>query len=321
MTVAFLHFTGLDSARRPVTGRGCGEPRRTGRASSRKRSIRAASVSSRTDVDADGGKIILTAGAPRRFRRRTRSRCSLALREIVERQPPLPLQHRRQRAATCSPATSGPTLPPELHGDGRRGEPRGAGDGRAPQPGADPRDRVGARQTPAPCSRPTRCEPFLVKGKRRPVTAFSVGPARGVRAEVARRGTAARRSRRRISAAFVARHRRADVRARRRRSRSSATPARASPGSSARSSAASRRHAGAHRVQCRLYQAATPYFPIGQLLEGLIGVCGRFGRREPRTCLEQVVSVGAPQLRPWLPLIGIPLGLGARGTPKRSPAR
>ena len=60
-------------------------------------------------------------------------------------------------------------------------------------------------------------------------------------------------------------------------------------------------------AQCRLYQAATPYFPIGQLLEGIIGVPG--GSEEAATRLEQVVSVAAPQLRPWLPLIGIPLGL------------
>ena len=60
-------------------------------------------------------------------------------------------------------------------------------------------------------------------------------------------------------------------------------------------------------AQCRLYQAATPYFPIGQLLEGIIGVPG--GSAEAATRLEQVVSVAAPQLRPWLPLIGIPLGL------------
>ena len=60
-------------------------------------------------------------------------------------------------------------------------------------------------------------------------------------------------------------------------------------------------------AQCRLYQAATPYFPIGQLLEGIIGVPG--GSDEAATRLEQVVSVAAPQLRPWLPLIGIPLGL------------
>ena len=147
-------------------------------------------------------------------------------------------------------------------------------------------------------------EPFFVKGKRRPVTAFSVGPARGVRAEVAG-----------AELPLVGRD---DDLARVVPVIDGLTSGRGGvieivgdpgAGKSRFFSEIERRAAGipVRTAQCRLYQAATPYFPIGQLLEGIIGVPG--GSAEAATRLEQVVSVAAPQLRTWLPLIGIPLGL------------
>ncbi|MGH8946834.1 MAG: adenylate/guanylate cyclase domain-containing protein [Acidimicrobiia bacterium] len=58
---------------------------------------------------------------------------------------------------------------------------------------------------------------------------------------------------------------------------------------------------------CQQYEASTPYSPFRGLLRGLVGISDDQedgGRR-----LAEVIDEMAPELRPWLPLIAIPLGL------------
>ena len=131
-----------------------------------------------SDVDADGGKVMLTAGAPR-IVGDDEERMLLALRRIVEAEPPLPVRigvnggnvfcgdlgtsYRRKYAVMGDTVN----LAARLIGKAPAGTicvTRG------------PLERSPTRFTL------TALEPFTVKGKRRPVAAWLAGPAIGSRA-------------------------------------------------------------------------------------------------------------------------------------------
>ena len=128
-----------------------------------------------SDVDVDGGKLILCAGAPRAPATTRSGCCGRCARSPTrepraarpDRRPPRARVHGRHRAR----------LPPHLHGDGRRREPRRAAHGRR---------RRRARSTPPrTCStaRPRASRsPALGRSSSRarpgPVEAWAVGRAR-----------------------------------------------------------------------------------------------------------------------------------------------
>ena len=62
------------------------------------------------------------------------------------------------------------------------------------------------------------------------------------------------------------------------------------------------------RAECRLYQSATSYFPFRELLGEAWGLGGLVPEASEKALAELVDTV-APNLRPWLSLIGLPLGL------------
>jgi class 3 adenylate cyclase/tetratricopeptide (TPR) repeat protein len=67
---------------------------------------------------------------------------------------------------------------------------------------------------------------------------------------------------------------------------------------------------------CELYESSTPYWPFRALLRDLLGI--RDGT-EPERAIERLrdrVWANAPHLLPWLPLLGIPLDLAIPGTPE-----
>ena len=101
-----------------------------------------------SDVDADGGKLILTAGAPTATGD-DEDRMLLALRKIVESDLPNPSAHRRASRRRVRRGHRA-RVSPHVHGDGRRGEPDRAPDGEG---------ATRARSTrPPTCSiAPTRC--------------------------------------------------------------------------------------------------------------------------------------------------------------------
>ena len=189
MTVAFLHFAGWTrwSRARPT-------PRRrvstSWSASSKKRSTRAASASSLPMSTPTAGR----SSSPQApvGSGENEGQMLLALREIVDAAAVL-----RSRSVSTGDRVRRRHrnhLPPQVHGDGRRGEPRSQVMAHA-QPGQI------LATTSVLDSSPTlfeinAVEPFFVKGKRRPVTAFSVGPARACRGGGGR-GAPARGSRRR----------------------------------------------------------------------------------------------------------------------------
>ncbi len=299
VTVAFLHFSGLDAlvARSPdAAAAGLDELVRIVQEAIDPRGV----CFLATDVDADGGKIILTAGAPLGSGE-DEEQMLLALREIVERQPSLPLQI----GVNAGPVFAGDigttfrrnytVMGDAVNLAARRHGPRAAR--------AAPRDCFSARQLSHPV-RDRRARAVL-RQRQAPTGHGVLGRAR---AGCARRKWPARSCR---SSAATRISRVVPVIDGLTSGRGGVIEIVGDPGAgkSRFFSEIERRAAGipVRTAQCRLYQAATPYFPIGQLLEGIIGVPA--GSDEAATRLEQVVSVAAPRLRPWLPLIGIPLGL------------
>lgn len=145
--------------------------------------------------------------------------------------------------------------------------------------------------------------PFMVKGKAKPVEAFAVGAPRGARAEIAasdlplvgrehemRRFLAARDAAATGSGAYLQ------------------VVADAGVGKSRLLDEfeASSAPVPFRRVRCRLYQASTPYFSFSELLPTLLGL----GPAEARSgVLRRLVTDRAPDLLPWLALIGTACGL------------
>ena len=80
-----------------------------------------------SDVDADGGKLILAAGVPRATGE-DEERMLLALRRVIEGRAGDPRAHRGQPRPRVR-RRHRPAVPPHLHGDGRHREPGRAADG------------------------------------------------------------------------------------------------------------------------------------------------------------------------------------------------
>ncbi len=148
----------------------------------------------------------------------------------------------------------------------------------------------------------TPVEPFHVKGKAKPVTAFEVGGARNVRTEVASADVplVGRDSE---LAAFREACASAGERS------GSYLQLLADPGAG-KSRLLNEFEAAApssdfHRVGCRLYQSSTPYFPFFGLLGSLLSLSETDGERD----LRRIITERSPQLLPWLSLIGTASGV------------
>ena len=132
-----------------------------------------------TDIDHDGGKIIVVSGAPRRVGD-DEERILTALRQVIDSDPPLPLRI----GVNSGPVFAGDVGPPyrrtfTVMGDTVNLAARLMAKA-APGAGSEPLKRyLTGHKDPSTL---TPLEPFMVKGKRRPVTAFAVGDARRTRA-------------------------------------------------------------------------------------------------------------------------------------------
>ena len=142
-TVAFLHFDGTDEL---LEREGPGWRRRRARRAGRPTSQRAADEHEvtflGTDIDHDGGKIILVAGVPRAMGD-DEERMLGALRRIADGTRRLSVRIGVHRGPIFA-GDVGPRVPPDVHRHGRHREPRGPahGPGRA---GPDPRHGRGPR--------------------------------------------------------------------------------------------------------------------------------------------------------------------------------
>lgn len=265
-----------------------------------------------TDVNRDGGKVMLVAGAPVSHGHDA-ERMLRSARTIVDRAGELPLR----LGVNIGHVFSGDFGPAfrrtySVKGDAinlaarlvARAEP-----GQVLATKVVPeRSRTGFRVTPLP--------PFTVKGKSKPVAAVDVGsvdegdqlpvvsttPLVGRHAELATLIAALDRVRRRhggvvelIGPAGMG------------KSRMLAELA---------SLASVDGDVTALTVSCDEYESATPYHAFRQLLRGLLGLTPSTPAGAVEARLADRLLVNAPALVPWLPLLGGPLNVGLRETPE-----
>jgi class 3 adenylate cyclase/predicted ATPase len=159
----------------------------------------------------------------------------------------------------------------------------------------------------------TALEPFMVKGKRHPVEAFVLGPPRRRAMSVVSSLPLVGRDEE--LAAFDAQI--AAVRSG--EGRLVQIVGEAGIGKS-RLADELRRRAGEHMPQvtiaCDPYEASTPYAAFWWLLHDLLGVAPDAPRDEVGEQLERRVREVAPGLSPWLPLLATPLDLDVADTPE-----
>ena len=263
-----------------------------------------------SDVDADGGKLILTAGAPRIIGD-DEERMLLALRKIVDTDLPLPIHigvHRGSVFAgdigpfyrrTYTVMGDAVNLSARLMAAAARGQIYAT---------ASVLDRSDTM------FETTELAPIPVKGKAQPVQAYSVGRAKGSRSRhvLLKRLPLIGRD------AELAVAREALAAARSGTGRLIEVVGEAGVGKT-RILQALEEDATGLRLQhavCEAYSASTPYAVWTELLREFMD----FTRDDPDTVVEQrlrdALAARAPDLAPWLPLIAIAFGLEIAPTPE-----
>ncbi len=261
-----------------------------------------------SDISANGGKIRLSAGAPRVVGD-DEERMLLALRRIVDADPPLPVQIGVNR---------GPVFTGEVGPSSRRwyavmGDTVNLA---ARVMGKAPAGHVyctsGILGKVDGRFRQTALEPFSVKGKSRPVQAWDVGPP--LRSES--RATA------RPRLPLIGREREVDV------LRSAVTGAQRGLGAvielvgetgsgKSRLLTEARELGRGMRVlhtTCEVVTRETPYFAWRDLLRQLLGAEGDDSEERVRERLEAEIQSGNQDLMPWLPLIAIVVDVAVPAT-------
>ncbi|MFL5737512.1 MAG: tetratricopeptide repeat protein, partial [Actinomycetota bacterium] len=262
-----------------------------------------------SDIDKDGGKLILVAGTPRATENDD-ERMLRALRRIADAKLRLPIRIGVNR---------GPVFAGDI-GPAYRRTYTVMGDAvnlaarlmAAAKPGAILATE-GVLDASATTFETEALEPFYVKGKARPVQAYALGAVSGLRRSAsAETGPLIGRDREMTILAEAIDSARAG------RGRLVEVVGRPGIGKSrllreVRSSAQDLLHAAA---QCELYEASTAYFPWKRLLRQLVGVGdGDTPQDGARVLRERVESVAA-QLVPWLPLLGLTMDLPFEATPE-----
>jgi class 3 adenylate cyclase/tetratricopeptide (TPR) repeat protein len=261
-----------------------------------------------SDIAPGGGKIILTAGTPRATGHHE-ERMLLALRQIVEGNPPLPVwagvhrghvfagdvgPHYRRTYTVMGDTVN---LAARLMAAARHGQ-------------------VLASEEVAAHTRGhfemSALEPFLVKGKSRPVKAYSVGTVLAADADrpvaddlplIGREeelGT--------LSSALQAA-----------RDRSGRAIQLTGPAGVGKTRLVAELRVRANdvtvlSVSCDLYESFTPYFLFRQMLQSVLAIRPGDDPILVEERLRHRVEADAPELVPWLPLLGAPLDLSIEQT-------
>ena len=254
-----------------------------------------------TDISPDGGKIILTAGVPDTAGN-NEEQMLLAVREIRNCGPgDLPLRIGINSGYVFAGAVGpGYRRTYTIMGDAvnlaaRIMEKAPTGEVYAT------REVLDASRTTFRVSAP---EPFLVKGKAQPVHALSVGRAEGSRTSG------------QVTTPLVGRHEelailtRAWADAGERRGGVVEVSAGVGMGKSRllHELLAATQPERVITAECRLYRTATPYFPFRTLLREAWGLDDD-DPAATEAALTELVRSRAPDLEPWLALLGVPLGL------------
>jgi len=261
-----------------------------------------------SDVDAAGCKVILVAGAPTATRREE-ERVLRALHRVIEQGGPLPMRAGVARGVVFAADLGAPFRHSyTVMGDTVNLAARlmSAADEGQLLTTMRVLDRSPTRFHLTPL------DPIALKGKREPVAAVAVGPITGVDPhDGIARGPLVGRTRERA----VIRDAIADVQAR----AGGVVELVGDAGiGKSRLLSEARDQAGSldtYTLVCEQYEVNTPYFIAGHLIRGVLGQKPDTPPEEVASRLEEVISQLAPDLKPWMPLLGIPLGIEIPDTP------
>jgi class 3 adenylate cyclase len=262
-----------------------------------------------SDVDADGGKVTLTAGAPRMVGD-DEERMLLALRSIAEGSRRLPLRIGVHRGNVfCGDIGAPFRRAYTVMGDAVNLSARVMA--HAPPGGLVATGGVLERSATEFDAR--ALAPFVVKGKKRPIEAWSVGPPVGTRTSdgIALRFPFVGRK------AELAVLEQALAEARRGTGRLVELTGEPGIGKSRLVDELRSRAPGLRRlrVTCEAYTSATPYIAWRDLLRPLVGIAWEDHDAVVADRLRAAVREHDPDLEPWLPLLAIPFGADLAPTP------
>jgi class 3 adenylate cyclase/tetratricopeptide (TPR) repeat protein len=263
-----------------------------------------------SDIDVDGGKLILTAGAPIATGE-DEERMLLALRGIVDAGLPVDLRIGVNRGAIFA-GDIGPFYRRTYTVMGDVVNLAARLMAKAP-PGriyatAEVLDRSNTLFAA------TALEPFAVKGKARPVAAWDVGKATGSRT---RHGTLQALPLTGRDGEMSA-LREALAAARAGRGHVFELVGEAGVGKSRLAGALREEAADVQRLHavCEAYTASTPYAVWQEVLRGIAGIARDEAEDAVAARVREIVAARAPALLPWLPLIAIAFGVEASSTPE-----
>ncbi|MFZ0251547.1 MAG: adenylate/guanylate cyclase domain-containing protein [Acidimicrobiales bacterium] len=295
VTVAFVHFDGTDDLMDTL---GPGEvARRLDRlVTNVQRAVDRQGVTFlATDADKDGGKIILTAGAPSSSGD-DEQRMLLAVREIMDSENELPIRIGVNQGSvfvgdvgqairrTFTVMGDAVNLAARLMAKASPGEI-------LTTPDVLSRSQVAFEAT--------ELEPFFVKGKAKPVRALRIGSkTRGHRADIDE------------ASAFVGRHRELRLLESLTTAGEGALVEIVGATGVGKSRLAHRlREMTSGRMQlfavCEPYDSATPYYTVRRLLRGLLDLPAEGSDASMTALFLSELQQRAPELRPWAPLIGM----------------
>ena len=309
VTVAFLHFDGTDAtltdAGPAVLARQLDELMQSVQAATQEHDVCVLG----TDIDRDGGKIILSAGAPR-SNDNDEERMLRALRAIVEAGNELDLRIGVNR---------GPVFAGDI-GPAYRKTYTVMGDA------VNLAARLMAKASPGQIlategvldrSRTQfnteTLEPFMVKGKARPITAYAVGRVRALRArgDASRVPLVGREQEMRLLASTLD-----SIDAQGTAVVELIGPAGIGKSRLIRELAALRPGLAFFEASAEQYASSTPYFVIGSFLRTLLHLHTQQGGADDADVLLQHVRDAAPELVPWLPLIALVMDIDVPSTPE-----
>lgn len=159
----------------------------------------------------------------------------------------------------------------------------------------------------------TRLEPFMAKGKSQPVVASVVGPARGARRPAAERRLPLIGREPELSRVLDAL---AAARAGGGRVVEIVAPAGSGKTRLVEELKGLCEGLDLFAVVCEQYESSTPYFAFRALLGDVVGVQPGDDAKQAGIRLRDRVEAVAPELLPWLPLLAIPLDASVPTTPE-----
>jgi class 3 adenylate cyclase/tetratricopeptide (TPR) repeat protein len=265
-----------------------------------------------SDIAEDGGKMMLVAGAPRTHGH-DEERILTTARRIVDRTGDLELSIRV--GVNAGRVFAGEFGPPFRHTYSIKGDAVNVAArvmGKAIPSHVLATDAVVTRaRTPFAT---VRHEPFMVRGKSEPISAFDIGRAGAQPAEVRRDG-----------GPFVGRDREmsllTDAVDASRRGTGRVIELVGEPGHGKSRLVAEilerARDLRLLSVECRMYEQEEPYFPFRIMLRDLLGLRDRDVPSELVVQkLDDHVRAAAPELLPWVPLIGTVMDVETQPTPE-----